>query len=111
MNGRAADRSHQQAADTVLKGGIGLEADRVFVVFGLQKLIDVRGSEGGIASEIATQVPLPVTLNDRLQNVAPAIGAVDVAGAKRTAFQIGADGNSLNSVPRTKTCWKVMNAE
>ena len=88
FHGRTADRSHQQVADTVLKDGIGLETDRVSVALCLQKLIDVRGGEGGITPEAASQVPFPVTLNDRLQNAAPTIGAVDVAGTQGTAFQI-----------------------
>ena len=44
--------------------------------------------EGGIASEVAAQVPFPVTLNDRFQNVAPAVGAVDIAGTQGAPFQI-----------------------
>jgi hypothetical protein len=44
--------------------------------------------EGGIASEIAAQVPFPVTHNDRFQNVPPSVGAVDIAGAQGAPLQI-----------------------
>jgi hypothetical protein len=70
---RAADGSRQQVGDALLKDSVGLETDRVLVALGLQKLVDIRCSERGIASEIAARVPFPVTLNDRLQNVAPTV--------------------------------------
>ena len=44
--------------------------------------------KGGIPSEVVAQVPFPVTLNDRFQNVAPTVGAMNIAGAKGTPLQI-----------------------
>ena len=64
--GRAASR----AATKPVQEALGFE---VFVY--------LRRGEGGIPSEVAAQVPFPVALNDRFQNVAPAVGAVNVAGA------------------------------
>ena len=75
----AADGARQQVGDVLLKDRVGLETDRVLVALGLDKLIDVRCGERGIASEVAAQVAFPVTLNDRLQNAAPSVGAVNVA--------------------------------
>ena len=36
----------------------------------------------------AAQVPFPITLNDRFQNLTPTVGTVDIAGAKGTPLQI-----------------------
>jgi hypothetical protein len=74
--------------NTFLKNLVGFKADDEFVILAFQKFIKVRRGKSGVPSEIAAQVPFPVTLNDRFQNAAPAVGAVDVAGAKRTPFQI-----------------------
>jgi len=57
------------------------QTDRVQEALGFEVFVYLRRGEGGIPSEVAAQVPFPVALNDRFQNVAPAIGAVDVAGA------------------------------
>ena len=74
--------------NTFLKNLIGFKADDVFVILTFQEFIKVRQGEGGISSEVATQVPFPITLNDRFQNGAPAVGAMNIAGAKGTPLQI-----------------------
>ena len=44
--------------------------------------------KSGIPLGIAAQVPFPVTLDDRFQNVAPAVGAMNIAGAQRTPLKV-----------------------
>ena len=44
--------------------------------------------KSGVPPEIAAQVPFPVTLDDRFQNVAPAVGAMNIAGAQRTPLKV-----------------------
>ena len=67
--------------DAFLKNLVHRQTDRVQEALGFEVFVYLRRGEGGIPSEVAAQVPFPVALNDRFQNVAPAIGAVDVAGA------------------------------
>ncbi len=78
---RTANGAGQQVSDAFLKNLVLWQTDRVPEIFGFQKLIDVRRGEGGVAAKVAAQVPLPVTLNDGLQNAAPTVSAVHVAGA------------------------------
>jgi len=59
-----------------LKNLIGFKVDDVFVILTFQEFIKVRQGEGGISSEVTTQVPFPITLNGRFQNGAPAVGAI-----------------------------------
>ena len=34
--------------------------------------------KGSVPSEVAAQVPFPITLNDRFQNITPTVGTVDI---------------------------------
>ncbi len=68
---RATDRTGKQMGDAFLKNRVGFETDGILVVLGFQKLIEVRGGEGGISSEIATQAPFPITLDDGFKDVSP----------------------------------------
>ena len=74
--------------NTFPKNLIGFKADDVFVILTFQEFIKIRQGKGGIPSEVAAQVPFPVTLNDGFQNVPPSVGAVDIAGAQGTPLQI-----------------------
>ena len=59
---RTANGARQQMGDALLENLVRLEADDVQETLVLQKLINVRCGEGGIASEIATQgTPLQIT--------------------------------------------------
>ena len=49
--------------------------------------IIVRG-KSGIPLGIAAQVPFAVTLDDRFQNVEPAVGAMNIAEAQRTPLKV-----------------------
>ena len=84
----ATDGAGQQMGNAFLKNLVGFEADDVFVILGFQKLVYVRCGEGGISPEIAAQVPFPVTLDDRFQNVAPTVGAMNIAGAQGTPLKV-----------------------
>ena len=85
---RTATRARQQMGNAPLENLIGFEADDVFVILGFQEFIKVRQGKGGIPSEIAAQVPFPVTLDDRFQNVAPTVGAMNIAGAQGTPLKV-----------------------
>ena len=69
--------------DTFVKNLIGFKTDDVFVILSFQEFIKVRQGKGGIPSEVAAQVPFPVTLNDRFQNLTPTVGA------KRLSLALG----------------------
>ena len=88
MVGRAGDGTREQVSDACLKNRVGLETDRVLVTLGFQELIEVRRGEGRIASEVAPHLPIPITGNHGFQNVVPAMGAMDVAGAQGAPLQI-----------------------
>ena len=53
-----------------------------------QELIDIRRSERRVATKIKSDLPFPVTLNDRFQNLTPTVGAMNIAGTQGTPFQI-----------------------
>jgi len=74
--------------NALLENLVGFKANCVKKTRTPQEFINVRCSEGGIASEIAAKVPFPVTLNDGFQNIPPSVSAVDIAGAQATPLQI-----------------------
>ena len=74
--------------NALLKNSVRFEADGVEETFCFQERVDVRCGKGGIPSEVTTQVPFPVTLNDRFQNIPSSVSAVDVAGPQGASFQI-----------------------
>ena len=60
----------------------------VFDPLGFKKLINFGIGETRVGSEInARDLPL-VAFDNRLQHTVPSVGAVDVAGTKRTSFQV-----------------------
>ncbi len=79
MIGRSANRSREQVRDAFLQHSIGRKADRVEEALSLQELVHLRRGEGGIGTEVAPQLPVSVSADDRLQHLAPAIGAMHVA--------------------------------
>ena len=88
MAGWTANGMRQKMGNTFLKNSIGFGTDDVFVILTFQKFIKVRRCKSGVPSEIAAQVPFPVTLDDRFQNVAPAVGAMNIAGVQRTPLKV-----------------------
>ena len=75
-------------SNTLLENSIRFEANGVEETLTFQELVDVRCGKGGVPSEVAAQVPFPITFNDRFQNLTPTVGTVDIAGAKGTPLQI-----------------------
>jgi hypothetical protein len=73
MVGRTAYRAGQKTGNAFLKNLVLRQTDRIEETLTFQNLIDVRGGEGGVPSEVAAQVPFPVTLNDGIQNAAPIV--------------------------------------
>ena len=71
-----------------LKNLVLRQTDRVEKTLGFQKLVEVRGGEGGIASKVSSQVPFPVTRNNRFKNLTPTIGAMSIARTQGASFQV-----------------------
>ena len=61
---------------------VRLEPDGVEDSLFLQVLLDARGGEGGVPSQVELLVRLPVSLDDGLQKTFPAVRGVNVAGAE-----------------------------
>src|SRR3954469_8421049 len=85
---RSPDRAFEQMSDLVLQHLIGRQANRIAGILGFKKLVDLGTGESGIASKIQMLHNAPVTRNHRLQQRAPAVSAVDIAGPEDTAFDI-----------------------
>ncbi len=88
MAGWTANGTRQKVGNTFLQNFIGFETDDVFVILTFKKFTKVGRGKSGIPLEIVAQVPFPVTLDDRFQNVAPAVGAMNIAGAQRTPLKV-----------------------
>ena len=71
-----------------LKHLISRQADCVLETLSLQELVDLRVHEGGIGLEVKAHLKRLVSRHHESKNIMPTIGGVDVAGSKRTAFQI-----------------------
>ena len=80
---RTTDGAGQQVGNAFLKNLVLRQPDRVEKTLTFQELVDVRCGKGGVPSEVAAQVPFPITLNDRFQNLTPTVGTMDIAGAIR----------------------------
>src|SRR4051794_34015151 len=74
------DWSLQQISNLVLQDLIGRQADSVAGTLGFEELVDLRIGKSCITSEIQMLHDAPVTRDHRLQQRAPAVSAVDVAG-------------------------------
>ncbi|GAB5512212.1 MAG: hypothetical protein Rhims3KO_36130 [Hyphomicrobiales bacterium] len=74
--------------DLSLEHAVGGKPNGVAEPFGLQLLVDLRRGEGGIAPKVAPELPAPIARDHGIERVAPAIGAVQVARSKRTAFEV-----------------------
>ena len=85
---RTANRSREQVRDVFPQHSIGGKADRIQEALSLQELVHRRRGEGGIGTKVAPQLPFSVSFNDRLQHLAPAMGAMHVAGTQGAPFKI-----------------------
>ena len=84
----AADGALEQMADAVLEHSISRQADRVPEAFGFEELVNPGQCKRSISSEVAPKQPVSITSDNRPEHVAPFVGAVHVAGAKRAPLQI-----------------------
>ena len=85
---RATDGTLEQVGDGLLKDSVCLEADGVLVPFGFEEFVEAGQRKRGIAPEKTPLHLVPVADHDRLQDRAPAIGAVDITGSKHAPLQI-----------------------
>src|SRR6516225_9789410 len=88
LDGRTPDRALEQVADPVLQDAVRREPDRILDPLGFEELVDIGIGKGGIGAEVEARDLAAVAPYDRLQHVLPAVGAVDVAGTQRRAFQV-----------------------
>ncbi len=72
---RTVNGARQQMSNALLENRVRFEADGVEETLGFEELVYVRCGKGSIPSEVAAQVPLPVTLNDRFQYLTPTVAA------------------------------------
>ena len=72
----------------VLEHSVSRQADRVPEAFGFEELVNPGQCKRSISSEVAPKQPVSITSDNRLEHIAPFVGAVHVAGAKRAALQI-----------------------
>jgi hypothetical protein len=59
-----------------------------FDPFAFEELVDIGIRKAGIGPEVEARDLAAIARHDRRQNILPAIGAVDVAGAKGAPFEI-----------------------
>src|SRR6476660_1827160 len=78
----SSDWSLQQMSDLILQDLVGRKPDRVAGTLGFKKFVDLGIGEGRIASEIQMLHDASIASDHRLQQRAPAVGAMDVAGPK-----------------------------
>ena len=85
---RSPDRALQQVADPSLQDAVRRQPDRVAGALDLEELVHLGIGEGRVSSEIKPLHPVSVAGDHRLQQRAPAIGAVHVARPQRAALDI-----------------------
>lgn len=85
---RSPDRPFEQIADTLLQDVVCGQADGILDSRAFQELVHPRLSESGVASKGDTFHRSLVARDDRLKHLLPAVRAVNVARAKRTALEI-----------------------
>src|ERR1700731_4927134 len=86
--GRAADWPFEQISDPLLQDAVCRQTYGIFDPFGFEKLVDLGIGKAGVGSEINERDLAAIARPDRLQNLIPAICAVDVAGTKRAPFEV-----------------------
>ena len=85
--GRAPDRALEPMLDALLQDGVGGQPDGVEVACLLQPRIDCGDRVGGIGTEEPHEVALGISGDDGVEDVLPAVGAVDVAGTQGALLQ------------------------
>ena len=85
---RSSDRAREQIGDPVLQDLVRWQPDRIPDPLRFKKFVNLGIGKGGVSPKIDARDFVLVARYDGLQHRVPAIGAVNVAGAKGTAFQI-----------------------
>ena len=75
-------------ADFLVQHSVLFGADGIEIPFSLKGFVKLWDGKGGTPSKEAHDVALCVARHDGYQKSPPVIGAVDVALAQRTAFQV-----------------------
>jgi len=88
IKGGAANRAFEQIADAFLQDAIGGQPDCVFDPFAFEILVDIGIGEAGVGAEVDARKLAAIARHDRLQYALPTVGAVNIAGSQRAAFQI-----------------------
>jgi hypothetical protein len=86
--GRSSDRTLEQVANPTLQDLVSRQPDRILDPLRFEKLVDLGHGEGCISSKIDARDLASIALADRVEHILPAVGAVDIAGTQRAAFQI-----------------------
>ncbi len=86
--GGRPDRALQQVLDFPLQQAVGLQADRIAVIFGFQKQIQLGNGECRITAKELLHRRCSIAGDHRLQHRSPVIGTMDIAVAKQGAFQV-----------------------
>ena len=71
----------------LLQDAVGGKSDRILYL-GFEVLVNFRIGEARVSPEINARDLSLVAFDNRLQHTVPSVGAVDVAGTKRTSFQV-----------------------
>ncbi len=74
--------------DPFLQHAVRREPDRVFDPFAFEILIDFGIGEAGVGAEIEARDLASIARHNRLQDVRPAVGTVNVPRSQRAAFQV-----------------------
>ncbi len=84
----ACRRALEQVGDAALENPVGGQADGVLEVLGFQELVDLGRGEGGIATEVPPERPVAISSHDRIEDIPPAVSAVNIAGTKGATFNV-----------------------
>lgn len=86
--GRISHRALKQMRNLTLQNTIGTQPDGIEVALRFQHLVEVRNGKRGVVPEEPHQVTASISRYDRLQNLFPSVGAVHIAGAQSTPFEL-----------------------
>ena len=80
MVGRPTNGPGQQVGDAFLENRVDRKADRIQKALGFEVFVNVRRGKRRVTAKIEPNLRGLVAFYHRLQNVAPSIGTVNVAG-------------------------------
>ena len=83
-----SQRALEQMRNLALQNAIDAYPDGIVISSRFQRFIELRNGEGGIPPKKTLKVILRISLNDRLQDRFPVIGAVHIAGTQSASFKM-----------------------